>query len=304
MKKILIYLMIFSVGTIFYSCDKPAPTELIDDVDGELEVELLNKDLDDYNIITGADTSGITQDLTGITNLISVSGIKITANNKTGFISLAQTMFFNKSEPIKYSDGRILAYRTDTLGIVKFNGIEANVVPYRIKYRDMLVLKDTLIGYKYQLYNFAGPLGIPDPFYFSYNASVSFEFDPSGPGKSFAFNIPTPPEIVGQVALFGHRHQKNLEAVLTWNPGTKKRISIIIGVIRPGQKSSIPIYKIKTADDGLLRIPGRYFNELPLERFEKVVFTFVRSYEGYHRNEIDELLASSQSIHSIVIDIP
>ena len=53
-----------------------------------------------------------------------------------------------------------------------------------------------------------------------------------------------------------------------------------------------------------LIIPGRYLNQLPLENFEKIVFTFIRDYDGYHGNGNNELFASSQSIHSIVIEIP
>ena len=75
-------------------------------------------------------------------------------------------------------------------------------------------------------------------------------------------------------------------------------------LLRPGQLQSIPVYKMKTPDDGELKIPGRYLNQLPLDRFEKIVFTFVRSYESYHGNGNNELLVSSQSIHSIVIEIP
>ncbi len=126
MKKILTYLLISISALILFSCDKPAPTQLIDDTNNELEVELLNKDLDNpYS--SGTDTSGITQDLTGITNLISVSGIKITTENRTSEFSLAQAMFFDKIKPIQYSDGRILAYETTTPGIIKFNGLEARL---------------------------------------------------------------------------------------------------------------------------------------------------------------------------------
>lgn len=301
MKKILIYTFISASIFVFFSCDKPAPTQLVDDTNNELEVELLNKNLDQY-VASGSDTSGITQDLTGITNLISVSGVKITNKVRTSYLSLAQAMFFDKSKPIKYSDGRILAYETDILGTIKFNGTEANLVPYRIKFKDMGEIKDTLLGYKYLLYNIFS--GYPDPFYFNYNASVSFEFNPSISGETISFNIPTPPEITGKVVLTGRRIEKNIEAVLRWNPSSTERISIIVGLIRPNQLSSIPVYRMKTADDGELRIPGRYLNQLPLERFEKVVFTFIRSFEGYHTNGNNDLLVSSQSIHSIVIDIP
>ena len=79
---------------------------------------------------------------------------------------------------------------------------------------------------------------------------------------------------------------------------------MIVGVIKKGQINSIPIYKIRTGDDGRLRIPKRFFSELPLGNLEKIVFTFVRSFEKLHRNGNNELFVSSQSIHSIVIDIP
>ena len=303
MKKILTYLLIFISALILFSCDKPAPTQLIDDDNSnKLEVELLNSNLSDQYLTSGSDTSGITQDLTGISNIISVSGIKITTENRTREFSLAQAMFFNKSQPINYSNGRLLAYKTITPGTINFNGTEANIVPYRIKFRDMGMQKDTLVGNKYLLHNIFG--GFPDPFYFSYNSSVSFEFIPSGGGGNISFNIPTPQEIYGSVSLTGSRNSNNLEVLLSWNPIGDKKVTVIVGVIRPNQVSSIPVYRMRTTDDGELRIPGRYLNQLPLENFEKIVFTFIRSIEGYHGNGNNELFVSSQSIHSIVIDIP
>ena len=220
MKKLLTYLMISATAFILFSCDKPAPTQLVDDTTDEFEVELLNNDLDNPSS-SGTDTSGITQDLTGVTNLISVSGIKITTENRTNEFSLAQAMFFDKSKPIKYSDGRILAYKTITPGTIKFNGTEAHIVPYRIKYREEGTPKDTLIGFKYLLYNIFG--GYPDPFYFSYNSNVSFEFDPILPGENISFNIPTPIQINGIVSLTGSKNNKNLEATLSWNGMGEKR---------------------------------------------------------------------------------
>ncbi|MBE0572901.1 MAG: hypothetical protein IH618_15270 [Ignavibacteriaceae bacterium] len=301
MKKILTYLIISTSIFILFSCDKPAPTQLVDDTNNDLEVELLNKDLDNPSF-SGSDTSGITQDLTGVTNLISVSGIKITTENRTNEFSLAQAMFFDKSKPIKYSDGRLLAFKTIIPGTIKFNGTEAHIVPYRIKYREEGTPKDTLIGFKYLLYNIFG--GYPDPFYFSYNSNVSFEFDPILPGENISFNILTPHQINGIVSLSGNKISKNLEAILSWNGKGEKKISVVVGLMRQGQLQSIPVYRMKTPDDGELRIPGRYLNQLPLDRFEKIVFTFVRSYEGYRGSGANELLVSSQSIHSIVIDIP
>jgi len=301
MKKLLTYLIISASVFILVSCDKPAPTQLIDDTTDEFEVELLNKDLEGEYYSSGADTSGITQDLKGITNLISVSGIKISTEKGINHISLAQAIFFDKNQPI-YVGGKLLAYKSIIRGTIKFNGTEANIVPYRIRFREGGIKKDTLLGFKYALYNVGN--GDPDPFYFGYDASVSFEFDPILPGGNISFNILTPHEINGIVSLSGNKMSRNLEASLNWNGRGVKRVSVIIGLLRPGQLQSVPVYKMKTADDGELRIPGRYLNQLPLDRFEKIVFTFVRSYESYHGNGNNELLVSSQSIHSIVIDIP
>jgi hypothetical protein len=300
MKKLFTYLTVSSFIFILLSCDKPAPTELFDDTD-ELEIEVITKDLDNQ-ITSGSDTSGITQDLTGVTNLISVSGVKITSKIRTNHLSIAQAMFFDKSNPIRYSDGRILAYKTFTPGTISFNGLEARLDSFKIKYRDAGVHKTVNLGQKYVLYNLL--FGYPDPFYFDYDANVSFLFNPSGLGNNISFNIPTPSEIIGSIILEGSRVNSNLHAILRWNEKHERKITVVIGLIRPGQTSSIPIYKFRTIDDGEVIIPGRLLNELPLENFENIVITFIRSNEGYHTNGDNDLLVSSQSIHSIVIDIP
>jgi hypothetical protein len=303
MKNILTYFVFFITGLLLYSCDKPAPTELVDDVTDEFEVEILTKDLTDNYVTGGTDTSGITQDLTGITNLISVSGIKLTRDNKTNYFSLAQAFFFDKSKPIKYSNGRLLAFRTISPGNLKFDGLEARTVPYRLRYRDMGALRDTLLGEKYVLYNFWQ--GIPDNFVYDYNSSINFEFKPHmGQGNNMNFDIATPHEINGNIILNGNKNNRNIEAVLEWNGKAYKRISVIVGVVKQGQVNSIPIYRIRTRDDGRLRIPKRFFSGMPFGDLEKIVFTFVRSIENLHRNGNNELFVSSQSIHSIVIDIP
>lgn len=303
MKNILTYFVLLISGLILFSCDKPAPTELIDDLENDFEIEFLTKDLNDNYINGGTDTSGITQDLTGITNLISVSGIKITRDNKTNHLSLAQAMFFDKSKPVENSSGRIIAYKTIIPGIIRFNGLEARIVPYEIRFRDMGDLKVVLLGEKYVLYNLWQ--GIPDQFFYYYNLFVSFEFQPNiGLGNNTTFNISTPHEINGNIILNGNKSNRNIDAILEWNGKGLNRISVIVGVIKQGQVNSIPIYKIRTGDDGRLRIPRRFFSGLPLGDLEKIVFTFVRSIENLHRNGNNELFVSSQSIHSIVIDIP
>ncbi len=303
MKNILTYLTLFSLVLILFGCDKPAPTELIDNVADEFEIEILTKDLNENYVTGGTDTSGITQDLTGITNLISVSGIKLTRGNKTNHFSLAQAMFFDKSKPVKYSNGNILAYQTITPGTIKFNGLEARLEPFKVNYRDMGIPKVAVLGEKYVLFNLFW--GIPDSFYYNYNSAINFEFLPEiGQGNNMSFQIPTPHEIIGNIIISGTKTDKNIEALLQWNGKGYRRVTIVVGVVKEESNSSIPIYRIRTRDDGRLRIPVRFFSELPFHNLKEIVFTFVRSFEDLQRSANNELFVSSQSIHSIVIDIP
>jgi len=79
MKNLLTYLFIVSIGLFLFGCDKPAPTELIDDSQEEfVEYEILGKDINDEFYSNGFDTTGITQDLQQLPNLIAISGIKTT----------------------------------------------------------------------------------------------------------------------------------------------------------------------------------------------------------------------------------
>ncbi len=77
MKNLLTITALFISLLLISGCDKPAPTELFDD-SSEDEYEVLNKNLDDQYYNSGVDTSGLEQDLRGLTNIISLSGIKIT----------------------------------------------------------------------------------------------------------------------------------------------------------------------------------------------------------------------------------
>ena len=118
------------------------------------------------------------------------------------------------------------------------------------------------------------------------------------------FPIQTPPEITGSVIVNGSRGSGDLRLTLNWNAENYRRITIIIGFIKNGQPFSIPVYRIKTADDGELKIPGRLLNGLPLDEFSGIVVTFVRVKEKIAGPESNSHLLSAQSIHSIILGIP
>ncbi len=299
MKNLLTLSALFLSLLLIPGCDKPAPTELFDD-SAEDQYEVLTKNLDDQYINSGVDTSGLDQDLRGLTNIVSLSGIKITNNNHTVELSLAQAIFFDRSKPVYFANGELLAYQTVTPGIIKFDNHIARTVNFRLHYRERGVSRDTVLGKKYILYSGIG--GWLDPFRFRYSSSIPIEYNPII-FPTVGFDIKTPHEINGTVNIQGSRNNRNLQPVLEWNGLNGKHISIVLGVIRHGHLFSIPVYRIRTKDDGRMIIPKLLINELPLENFSKLVFTFIRSIENIKGDGNNKLLVSAQSIHSIVIDI-
>jgi len=302
MKKIITYLIIFGSAFLFFACDKPAPTELIDDSQEELaEYEILGKDLNDEFYSNGFDTTGVTQDLQQLPNLIAISGIKVTDihGNRDEF-SFAQSIFFDRTKPVFYSDGRLLGYQTILPGFVRFDNIFARAVPFRIKYRDNGVLMDTTLGFKYIL--FSGRHGGMDEFRYRHNSMMNFRLNFFG--QEVDFDILTPKEIEGSVEVLGNRNHGDLRALLRWNNGDTETLTIVIGARLRDRQIVMPLYRVRTIDDGRLLIPPRFINEIPFQQFDKLVFTFIRRFERTHNSGDNDLRISSQSIHSIVVNLP
>jgi hypothetical protein len=302
MKKLITYSIIFVLAFLFFACDKPAPTELIDDQQEELaEYEILGQDLNNEFYSNGFDTTGVTQDLNRLPNLISLSGIKVTeVNGNTDEFSFAQSIFFDRTKPVFYSDGRLLAYQTFLPGVVIFEHHIANAVPFRIRYRDNGVLMDTTLGFKYQL--FSGRRGDMHQFRYKHHSMMNFRLNFFG--QEVNFDIPTPREINGHIEMLGNRNSDDLRALLSWNRGNTETVTIIIGARIRNRDNVMPLYKVRTMDDGRLVIPPRFINKIPIQQFDKIVFTFVRRFEHTHDNANNDLRVSSQSIHSIVVNLP
>ena len=301
MKKLFTYCaFLIALALVLQGCDKPAPTELVQNRDEGTNYELLNDPASENYYTSGVDTSGVTQDFSNpdLVNLISLTGVKITTNGSTQDYSLAQAFFFDKSKPIYNSSSQVIAYETQMPGLVYFDGIRARMVDHKIRYHDGGTLRETTIGKKYFLWS-----GIVDPYTFPYNSSSNFKLT-LWSGDSVMFPIQTPKEITGSVLLNGRKDSHDLKAVLHWNAGQEGRVILIIGLIEQGHFFSIPVYKIRTADDGEFTVPGRLINKLPLNRFAKIVFTLVRAEEKLAGKQDNLLFISAQSIHSIVLDIP
>jgi hypothetical protein len=298
--KILKKYIVFFLLLALIGCDKPLPTELVVDApDENLEIEVITDDPNFESSIGGVDTTGVTVDLTRFTNVIALSGIKITSNGHTSYLSHAQGIFFDRSEPVIDIRGNRIGYQTRTPGNLFFNDFLSQKHPYIIRYKENGIIKDTLLGFQYLLRGSRGG----GHFEFPFGSNINVRFEPLL-GSNVNFNVPTPPEINASARIEGRRFNRNLAVNLEWNKflNPASNFEIIISASRRMGNLTIPLYRIRTPDDGRLIIPGKLLNEIPVDQFHRLTFTLVRKYEGSHDSGENELFLLSQSIHSIRIE--
>jgi hypothetical protein len=303
MKNYIIYILVL-ITLVYPGCDTPGPTELITEpIESDiLEVEIIGKELDNEFYSNGFDTSGVTEDIRTYASIVSVSGIKLTHDGRTDKISTAQTLLFDKSKPFMSPMGMILGYNTITPGVIQFDNVQTRLTNYRVRYREAGILIDTVLGKKYELFSINGR-AFNDPFIFPYNSSVSFLFDPFF-GQQSGFNIATPKEITGNVKLVSLDIQSKFRAELHWDGEHVNNFSIIVGGVRNSNQQVFPFFRIKTTDDGSLIIPSSILKNIPRDRFSKISITLIRKYENFTQIHNTELYISSQSIHTIIAEIP
>lgn len=286
----------------FVGCDKPGPTELISE-DDTFDVEILGKDLEnDEYYSNGYDTSGVVQTNYDYASLVSVSGIKVTANGLTTNLSSAQAYIFDRSEPFYSPNNILLGYKTITPGIIRFDNVQARLTNYRVLYREDGNIIDSVLGKKYELFKRHGRIW-GDPFTFQYNSQIDFSFNAFIGGQQSNFQIQTPQEVNGNVKLVNVNERK-YRAELNWNGESANNFFIIIGGIKIANEKVFPLFKLKTKDDGKLNIPKTLFENIPDNRFNKIVISFVRQYGKVVQGINNDIYVSSQSIHTIIVDIP
>ncbi len=302
MKKLSLYFGILLLsGLLILGCDKPAPTELVQD-QNQLQVQVIAKDTQDEFYSNGFDTTGVVSDLSKLQNVITVTGAKITYQNFTAKASLAQTIFFDMKMPVHTQHGRIVGYRTVTPGTVKFNGITAKQIPLRVMFRDHGSFGDSLLGDRYVLYS--GRNNNVNPFNYTAGSFVSYFFKPDSMGRAVSFNIRTPAEINANVKIKGSRKNNNLEATLEWDNSSADPVEIILGAWVRNSNLAFPLYRIKPKDNGRVKLPASLLNSIPQDKFDKFIFTFIRRNEGTQPFLNDRLHIKSQTIHTIIVDIP
>lgn len=303
MKKYIFYIIVL-LSITYFGCNKPAPTELIDSSGktNNFELEIIGSDLDNEFYSNGYDTSGVTEDIRRFSNIISISGIKITGTGRTDNISSAQVILSDRSNPVFSPGGRLIGYKTFTPGIVHFNSEQARLVNLRIRFRENGELIDTILGKKYELFN-SDRRFFGDQFVFPYNSFVSFSFNPFF-GQPILFEIPTPDEVTGTVKLIRLDEQNRFLAELKWTGTPAGKFSIVIGGVRSFNQQVFPFYRLRTEDDGSLTIPAGLLSKIPRDKFNRISISFIRKFDNTIQLENSEVYITSQSIHTIIIEIP
>lgn len=290
----------FVFGLIIWGCEKPAPTELIQSglsTSDSASIEVVTKNLNDQSAGNGYDSTGVIENVTNYSDVIVVSGVKITSNLHTFKLSIAQATFFDKTKPIYDSTGNLFTYRGKFVGGVFFNGYRARIIPYRVSIS--LLPIDTSLGSQYILYNRTSFRS--DPFVFPYDSTINFKLNALN-GSVYTIDIPTPPEVTGNVKINGSRDNGNLRAVLDWDANPATKMEIIIGGVIGDKTKIIPIYKIKTKDDGEFVVPSNLLNSIPTDRFDKLAISFIRRYRITGSNNGNSVLVLSQSVHTIIVE--
>lgn len=301
MKAAGLHIVIFVLAIVFYSCEKPLPTELYSDPEeqqGNIEIEVLSGDPESPVVDYTYDTTGVFAPFHKASTVVLYNNIKNTSKGKTSEVTTARAYFYDKSSPIK-SKGRILGYATKASGLVKFGGKIARLDKNILKYKDKGIIKDTVTGPFYHLKKWDGH---GDDIAYEFGSKLQFTVEGQG-NRDYQQDIYTPAEITGKVEI--NTSSDNVKRfLLTWNKADGGRIEIIIGGLKK-EGILLPLFRLKTDDDGSLVLPQTLLAKIPAAVFERVSFLFIRKVEqSYNTNSVvKDIYFASQSIHSIQVEI-
>ncbi len=304
MKNRITNIVLLILALAFFSCEKPAPTELVNIESTDLEIEVVPMEPGTYDYSNGYDTTGVTLAKQDYSSVVTISSVKTTSNNLTAKSTLARALFFDKTLPITTPNGKTICFRTRKIGSVYFENRLAREVDLSIRLLMNGAAKDSVIG-KYHLLYRRNNKG--DDFDFNFNSSIDVKLKLLGSTLAH-FQIPTPNEITGAVKTTDNLVDEDNLFMLSWNGTGTGTVDIIIGGIKKGQWASpvSPYYKLSVQDNGSLTIPSYLLKNFPFEELDKIVFTFIRKKEvdTNQDNTLKDNFIAAYSIHNIQLDIP
>ncbi|MFA6978504.1 MAG: hypothetical protein WC209_04185 [Ignavibacteriaceae bacterium] len=303
MKKYFQHIILFLFAAFFFGCGKPGPTELIEDRPDEetpLKYEVLAKNPDDAVYQNGYDSTGLLMPPPASDVFLLISKNIVSERHLSLTYDVAQAFFFDKSKPIILPDGKGHGFQGKKVIPPRINSILMKEVDHIIHIGHVSTQRDTVIGSKYVLSRI-GLLG--DSLSLHYNSSVKFEYREKMMGSPIELNLNLPEQIIGNVSVSKNGKGENI-LLLTWNKASKDSVEIIVGGIMKNERAATAFFKFHVKDNGQVKIPRGVMSAIPRDRFDRLVFTFVRKAVLRQMKSSLEFFTVIQNTHSIIIDYP
>jgi len=305
MKKHFQHIILFLFAAFFFGCGKPGPTELVDDRPSEetpLQYEVLAKNPDDALYKSGYDSTGMVMPPPSTDVFLFVSKNVVSEKSLSLSYDIAVVFFFDRRDPFILPGGKGYGYHTKRVIPPLINSIFTKEVPNNIVYGPHASMKDSVIGSKYVLSK-REPFG--DSLSLNYNSPVKFEYREKMMGPKIEFSIGMPEQIIGNISVSQDGKGKIL--LLSWNKATKDSkdsVEIIVGGKLKNEKAATAFLKFHVKDNGQVKIPPQLIGAIPKDRFDRLVFTFVRTAVSRRLASSLEFFTVIQNTHSIIIDYP
>ncbi|MDP3150010.1 MAG: hypothetical protein Q8N83_12875 [Ignavibacteria bacterium] len=303
MQKHFQYIILFLFAAFFFGCGKPGPTELVDDRPSEealLQYEVLAKNPEDALYKSGYDSTGLVLPPPSTDVFLFVSRNVVSEKSLSLSYNIAEVFFFDRRDPFILPGGRGYGYHTKRVIPPLINSIYTREVANNIIYGPHASMKDSVIGSKYVLSK-RGLFG--DSLTLDYNSPVKFEYREKMMGPKIEFSIGMPEQIIGNVNVSQTAKGEKI-LLLSWNKATKDSVEIIVGGKLKNEKAATAFFKFHVKDNGQAKIPSGLISAIPRDRFDRLVFTFVRNAVSRRSVSSLEFFTVIQNTNSIIIDYP
>ncbi len=311
MKRKFDYILLL-LAFLLIRCGEPLPTELISDTGNtqneDFTVEVVSPNPGDIDYSNGYDSTGmITTVPRNYFNVILFNKVIDERQKMTRKQDIAIAVFFDKNKPVATPSGNLIGYNSYKIGKVFFNGDSAHVMPLFVTYFKNHLPVDTPLGPMYLLRRNLMRMMNPNPIA-DFNSILNIKIIPdSAPDEILQKNILVPDNLNPSLIVSGKKGEGNLELVLKWeNIHPETQIEIIIGGVKFGRQNRMPLLKLRTRDDGEVRIPPRILKSIPFDNFSHMIVTVIRKNELKINSPINnnKTLISTQVIHNLIFDVP
>lgn len=289
-----IYPVLIFLITLWSGCHEIEPVEIVDEEDDAqlIEMKAVGVETDSVFVSSGVDSTGLigSENSRYFAKMV-FSAIRFDMPSRRDSLVQAEAIFLDKSSPIQ-NNGQVAAYPSFDVGTIAVESDTLNKHQRRMQ----MMMKDTLIGYRYQLKK-----------HYGYESDRTFNWYGSGNDSINSFNIQfnTPPEL--QVEKIAPEYiQPTVPLYIKWKCNNRI-VNLIIS--REGglqQKTWVPVLHLQIRNEkGEITIPAKILEILPTKKYQRFLFTFSSSSKtsttvnGYQ----DEILIQTASIHNLLLNV-